>query len=203
MCGSAKRRLSPTPMTELVGQDHGHAMQGDATDRRRDAPNGAHERIDAGRGAFARDRPGDGAVIAGEAGDDSGEMQAPKRRPVPSTPRHCRPANSGTRRCANRGVRRRPGEFDEGVRRVRLDHAVGDDDFGTFVAAGGRAPSALTRNRIGPVGPMRGRTARKNERSRRVASSTASPRRPIKASAAIQRRSLVGGDGLEPPTLSV
>ena len=80
-------------------------------------------------------------------------------------------------------------EIDEGLGRVRLDHAVGDDHMGTTRAA----PSRL--ERFDPECHRAGRPRRARK-----------PKIPQRATIRAARDAtarLVGGDGLEPPTLSV
>ena len=82
-------------------------------------------------------------------------------------------------------------KIDERLRRIHLDHAVGDDHVGTARAAAAGL-ERLTRNVIDPGS----------------ACEAAGASQPQSASSKAKRRDpsateVVGGDGLEPPTLSV
>ena len=202
--GSAKlRRRPPRRAFALLGLNDRHAMQADATRARHDAPKRAHERVDAGGQALPGDRTGTSA-LRGESRDDGGRAQAAKR----DSQLHRRDDVAAGRideDDASQPLREGSlsGEIDERLRRALFDHAVGDDHLRTFRAAIRRVESDRAERHRRLFGARRRRACRSRRRRQREqrGDPQRSARRRLEDSLA--RRGLVGGDGLEPPTLSV
>ncbi len=109
-------------------------MKADFAAGRRDPAHRAHQRVDAGRQAFADERTGITALI--EPSDDAGDAQPPQN--VAEDHRGDDIAASGVEKDdpPQLGVgAARFEEIDEGLRRLSLDDAVGDDDIGTMFTA--------------------------------------------------------------------
>ncbi len=166
--GSAKSRLTDAAPRgcALLGLNDRHAMQADATRARHDAPKRAHERVDAGGQALPGDRTGTSA-LRGESRDDGGRAQAAKRD---SQLHGSDDVAAGRIDEDDASQPLREGslsrEIDERLRRALFDHAVGDDDLGTFRAAIRRVEADRAERHRRLFGPRRDRAADRARRQR-------------------------------------
>ena len=191
MGASAKLRVTCTgpPHPLALGLHDRHPVQGDLASGRRDPPHRAHHRIDAGRQTFA------------DIGARLSAIQIGRRRLQPEAHAEDVAEGHGGDDIAAARIEeddapqlsiRTVGfeKVDERLRRIRLDHAVGDNHVGQ------RAPQPPVSQRF------------ERERSSTRARRARPPARASRKARAARRTPLlgermVGGDGLEPPTLSV